>query len=142
MIHKIELGLSPQALDAVVNYRAKLADEGFYVRNTEGVESLEAIPAYLSSHLADPAKLAIEAIEELATIGEAFSPTQLRNQLLSTAACHAAVRGANTHFKLSDLDKLLRRMEKTLNSGKCNHGRFTWRVLRLQALDQSFERHQ
>ena len=141
-IAAIELELSPLALDAVADYRKQLHEEGFYVNNHEGIEQLSAIPAYLTDRVADPAKLATNAIEEIVATGTSFTPVQLRNQLLATAACHAAVRGANNSFQLEDMNQLLRRMEKTISSGRCNHGRLTWRILRLQELDLFFERHQ
>ena len=99
--------------------------------------SVRAAPTALAG--GDVVGLARDLLREIREYGASQALTARQNELLSTMACHAAVR-ANRALAGAEMNALLREMEQTERSGSCNHGRPTWYQLTLADLDRLFMR--
>jgi len=94
-------------------------------------------PAALAD--AEPVALTRAVLADLALHDASRVVERARDELLSTMACHAAVR-ANRRLTVDEMNALLRDMEATERSDQCNHGRPTWRPVTLKELDALFLR--
>ncbi|WP_426802358.1 DNA mismatch repair endonuclease MutL [Xanthomonas campestris] len=132
------LAVGEREADTAEREADTLASLGFEITRS-GPQSLHvrSIPALLAN--ADPEALLRDVLGDLREHGQSRRIATARDELLSTMACHGAVR-ANRRLTVPEMNALLRDMEATERSGQCNHGRPTWARFTLGEIDRWFLR--
>ena len=139
--------LVPLALDVatteadLIEARASELDELGMVMERNGPASVvvREVPALLFD--TDIEQLARDVLADFAAFGGSDVLIERQERLLAGTACHASIR-ANRRLSLAEMNALLRDMETTENAGQCNHGRPTFVIQPLDALDRLFLRGQ
>ncbi len=102
-----------------------------------GAVALRETPALLGE--IDGAGLVRDLAEHMSEWDETLPLERRLMQVASSMACHGSVR-AGRRLKPAEMNALLREMERTPNSGQCNHGRPTYVELKLADIERLFGR--
>jgi len=137
--------LVPQSV-AVSQREAQVAEENHALFQRLGLEVerggeerlvIRTVPVALRA--SDLEQLLRDVLADLIEYGNSERIEAHMDEILSTMACHGAVR-ANRRLTVPEMNALLRDMEATERSGQCNHGRPTWVQVSLDELDKRFLR--
>jgi DNA mismatch repair protein MutL len=136
----IPLNLTVSLKDAtyVEENQALFQELGFEIRRI-APESLivTQVPVLLKD--TKVASLVKDSITDLVQQNQTHRIKQHQNEILATFACRTSAQ-AHRRLSINEMNVLLRDMEKTPNSGVCNHGRPTWRQFSMGELDKFFLR--
>ncbi len=132
------INLEPVPLEIIKENIELLEDIGFVIELFgEGAVVVREIPALLGD--ADIRQIIIDLGDDLSESGLPSSYLAKIDLILGNIACHRSVRSGR-NLNESEMNQLLREMEKTPNSGQCNHGRPTSISLSLKDIEKLFNR--
>jgi DNA mismatch repair protein MutL len=115
----VELGAREAA--ALETHAAALDALGFEVEPYAGASfAVRAVPGLLSRF--DPVRLLQDVAQQLAEVGRSRRVDEALEEVLSTVACHAAVR-VGQNMGAAESAALLAAMDRADFSGSCPHGR-------------------
>ena len=131
--------LDEPACDRLEEHAEGFAGYGLVIeRFGPGAMLVRALPAALKG--GDPERLLTDLADDVAKHGEGLLLGEKIEHVLATMACHGSVRAGRT-LSVTELNALLREMERTPRSGQCNHGRPTWVKLSMGDVEKLFGRH-
>ena len=132
------INLEPVPLEIIKENVELLADIGFVIELFgQGAVVVREIPALLGD--ADIKQIIIDLGDDLSETGLPSSYLSKVDLILGNIACHRSVRSGR-NLNEAEMNQLLREMEKTPNSGQCNHGRPTSISLSLKDIEKLFNR--
>ena len=102
-----------------------------------GAVLVREVPALLGE--VDIQGLVRDLVDDIRELGAALELKDRLDSVCSTMACHGSVR-AGRALNVDEMNALLREMERTPNSGQCNHGRPTYVELQLADIERLFGR--
>jgi DNA mismatch repair protein MutL len=134
----VPISVNETEADLVDDNQEVFAGLGFEIqRSGPATLTVRNIPAILCN--ADVENLIRDVLADINTYQDSSRIREKIYEMLSTLACHGAVR-ANRKLTIPEMNALLRDMERTERSGQCNHGRPTWTQLSMKELDRLFMR--
>jgi DNA mismatch repair protein MutL len=130
--------LDEAAVARLAERAGELAELGLAVEPFgAGAVVVREVPALLGQ--ADVKGLIRDLADELGEIDQALSLKERVDHVAASMACHASVR-AGRPLSVTEMNALLREMERTPNAGQCNHGRPTYVELKLADIERLFGR--
>ena len=138
LLMPLAVNVSPAEADVLEEHAPWLARAGLeLLRSGPASIQVRSLPAFLTA--ADIDGLIGRIGADLVANGATRGIEEALNEVLSTMACHGAVR-AHRSLSVPEMNALLREMERTVRSDQCNHGRPTWTHISMSDLDRMFLR--
>lgn len=138
LLMPLAIHVSALQIEALEKHRTELSLLGFEIDVIgENQIAVRAIPLLLDDGKTE--QLVIDVLNDMVYFGGSNAILAHQEELLSTMACHTAVR-ANHQLSIPEMNALLREMEITVRANYCNHGRPTWFKLTMRDLDGMFMR--
>ena len=131
----VDLSLTQKA--ALIGETEQLAKLGLVLQDFGASVMVTEVPALIKD--AAIKKMIVDLADELIEWGNSTAVEDKINHIAATMACHGSVR-AGRRLNIAEMNHLLREMEKTPHAAQCNHGRPTYVVLDLAALEHLFHR--
>jgi DNA mismatch repair protein MutL len=136
--------LLPEIIDLSLTQKASILGEfenlkkfGLVLEEFGNSIMVKEVPALIKD--ANIKKMITDLADEIAEWGVTTVVEDKINHIAATMACHGSVR-AGRRLNLTEMNHLLREMEKTPHSAQCNHGRPTYVRLELSDLEKLFHR--
>ncbi len=134
----VVVNLEPIPLAIIIENIELLADIGFIIEQFgDGMVVVREVPALIGE--ADIKQIIIDLGDDISSIGLPSSYNAKIDLILGNIACHRSVRSGRS-LNETEMNELLREMERTPNSGQCNHGRPTSISLSLKDIEKLFNR--
>jgi DNA mismatch repair protein MutL len=132
------INLAPTPLEMILENVELLSEIGFIIEPFgEGMIIVREVPALIGD--ADIKQIIIDLGDDLSSSGLPNSYLAKVDLILGNIACHRSVRSGRS-LNENEMNQLLREMERTPNSGQCNHGRPTSISLSLKDIEKLFNR--
>ncbi|MDA9882219.1 DNA mismatch repair endonuclease MutL [Alphaproteobacteria bacterium] len=132
------INLAPTPLEMILENVELLSEIGFIIEPFgEGMIIIREVPALIGD--ADIKQIIIDLGDDLSSAGLPTSYLAKVDLILGNIACHRSVRSGRS-LNENEMNQLLREMERTPNSGQCNHGRPTSISLSLKDIEKLFNR--
>jgi DNA mismatch repair protein MutL len=132
------IDLDAAAAERLVDAADLLSSAGLVIeRFGDGAILVREVPAALAG--ASIADMVRDLADEIAAFDQSGAVEERINHVLATMACHHSVRSGRV-LKPDEMNALLREMERTPNSGQCNHGRPTYVSFSLADIERLFGR--
>ena len=132
------INLAPTPLEMILENVELLSDIGFIIEPFgEDMIIVREVPALIGD--ADIKQIIIDLGDDLSSTGLPTSYHAKIDLILGNIACHRSVRSGRS-LNENEMNQLLREMERTPNSGQCNHGRPTSISLSLKDIEKLFNR--
>ncbi len=132
------ISLAPEQLEKIIHHLEPLNRLGLVIESFgENAVIVRETPAILGEVNAQ--ELIKDIAEELVHLSNSTSLEDRITHVLATISCHGSVRSGRI-LSVAEMNRLLRDMEVTPNSGQCNHGRPTYISLSLLDVERLFGR--